>query len=231
MRQYRTAVSMFAAAIMLTSLLTVILLGISDESSADSGSCGDGLTYTFDDHILTITYDGVGTGVMSDYIPWCEYGNNIYTVNLPDGLTVISNNGFKGVVGITSIEIPDSVTKIGSEAFMNCTSLEKAVIGSGVKEIGDRAFSECIKLTDVTVKNGSAIEKVGEDVFYSSEEAITINVDSGSYRFPDSAIGGKVTLEYKSSGSDVPVLLYVGIVIVALLVIGGIVFFFIRRKN
>ena len=42
-----------------------------------------------------------------------------------------------------SIEIPNSVTEIGVEAFRGCTGLTSIVIPDSVKEIGRFAFRGC----------------------------------------------------------------------------------------
>jgi len=74
-------------------------------------------------------------------------GKEITDLNIPDGVTSISDYAFKGCNGLTSVTIPNSVTKIGTRAFMDCTNLMTITIGSGVTSIGGGAFSN--------VKSGS----------------------------------------------------------------------------
>ena len=55
----------------------------------------------------------------------------------------------------TSIIIPDSVTSIGSNAFRGCTGLTSVTIGNSVTSIGSSAFSYCTGLTSITVAKGN----------------------------------------------------------------------------
>ena len=54
---------------------------------------------------------------------------------------------------LTSIIIPNSVTSIGSDAFRGCTGLTSVTIPDSVTSIGTCAFYECTSLTDVTIPN------------------------------------------------------------------------------
>ena len=94
---------------------------------AQSGTCGDNLTWNLSDGTLTIT----GTGSMknynsSSYAPWYSYITSIKTVIIEDG-----------------------VTSIGERAFYNCSSLASVTIGESVTSIGDYAFKGCSKLATV----------------------------------------------------------------------------------
>ena len=79
---------MFLAAVLAFSLLPAAF-------AADSGNCGDNVTWSYDNHVLTIE----GTGPMSDCTyelydnatgqPWSDWEGNIDTVIIADGVTSI----------------------------------------------------------------------------------------------------------------------------------------------
>lgn len=71
---------------------------------------------------------------------------------MPESLTEIAEEAFRGCESIVSVNIPDAVTSIGSYSFMGLKSLEKLTIGSGVKSFGGCAFTQSPNITIVTYK-------------------------------------------------------------------------------
>lgn len=59
---------------------------------------------------------------------------------IPEGVTEIGAQAFKGCTGITSVVIPDSVVKIGAEAFSGCTGLEGDLLLRYYVDMGDGCF-------------------------------------------------------------------------------------------
>ena len=83
---------------------------------------------------------------------------------IPNTVTAIGNNAFKGISGMTSIEIPGSVVSIGDNAFATCFDLTgDLVIPNSVTHIGESAFFQCEGL------NGKLI--IGESVSYIGDWA------------------------------------------------------------
>ena len=83
---------------------------------------------------------------------------------IPNTVTTIGNNAFKGITGMTSIEIPDSVVSIGNNAFATCFDLTgDLVIPNSVTHIGESAFFQCEGL------NGKLV--IGESVSYIGDWA------------------------------------------------------------
>ncbi len=113
------------------SLILALLLWLvacTPVQTADAkGTCGDNLKWSFNEStgVLTIT----GSGKMADfygqayYIPWYSYHENITAITLPQGLTSISHNAFRGCSELTGITIPDSVVQLEGNPFAFCTSL------------------------------------------------------------------------------------------------------------
>ena len=116
-----------------------------------SGSCGDNLTWSYNDGVLTIQ----GTGQMDDYsvfeAPWYAYHEQIRAVTIGDGVTNIGESAFSHCSSMTGVTISDSVTSIGFGAFEFCSSMTSVTIPTSVTSIGGAAFFECSSLTSVTL--------------------------------------------------------------------------------
>ena len=128
------------------SLLFAILACISS-LFAQSGTCGNNLTWDLNDGVLTIS----GTGVMNNYItynkaPWCNYNTSINSVIINNGVTSIGEYSFYECTALTSIIIPNSVTSIGGHAFHGCTNLSNINLPNSVSMVGSFAFRECDNL-------------------------------------------------------------------------------------
>ena len=153
-------------------------------SIIESGTCGDNLTWTFDNnYTLTIS----GSGDMYNYdssnrAPWsCPsavvisegvtsigdyafyYKGGFSSFVIPKSVTRIGDNAFNYCNLLTSIVIPNNVTSIGDSAFYECTSLTSVTIGDGVISIGDYAFGSCRELTSITI--GNSVSSIGQNVF------------------------------------------------------------------
>ena len=62
--------------------------------------------------------------------------NKITSVSIPQGVTEIKADSFKGFSLLANITIPNSVTKIGKNAFSGCSSLTNITIPNSIKKIG-----------------------------------------------------------------------------------------------
>ena len=73
---------------------------------------------------------------------WKSY-YNITQVNLPNTVTAINDNAFKGCYRMQTLNMPEGLESIGVEAFSNCTSISSITIPSTVTYIGENAFKGC----------------------------------------------------------------------------------------
>lgn len=107
----------------LLSLLFVFTLLPSVSMAETSGTCGDDLSWSFDEStgVLTIT----GSGEMDNFFmaPWSDYKAQIKEVRLPNGLTNIDSVAFTDCTALTVVNIPGTVIEIEGYAFSGCTSL------------------------------------------------------------------------------------------------------------
>lgn len=141
-----------------------------DRTKTYSGTCGDNLTWTLLDGVLTIS----GTGDMPNFFsswsewseeknayvrveagapPWNEFYNNIESVVIEEGVTRIGIMTFAGYDNITNVSIPGSVKEIGIQAFYAIDKLKEIIIPSGVETIGTGVFLDCNSLEKLVISD------------------------------------------------------------------------------
>ena len=105
----------------------------------------------------------VGNGILLDY------AGSDGKIEIPEGVTYIAPDVFKGHTEITSVLLPDSLKTIGEGAFEQCTSLTQVQGGSNVKKIQDRAFAGCPL---ETVRIPDQVESLGLGAFDLTESSL-----------------------------------------------------------
>ncbi len=88
--------------------------------------------------------------------------SGIATVSIPNTVTAIGTEAFRGCDKLTEVNIPDNVTEIGGGLFNGCSSLTKVNIPSGVTSIRGYAFYGCSSLKSIAIP---ASAKVNLNVF------------------------------------------------------------------
>ncbi|MBR6825910.1 MAG: leucine-rich repeat domain-containing protein, partial [Oscillospiraceae bacterium] len=129
----------FTAVLMLLALCLVLQpLSASAEEAVVSGICGDNLTWTYADGVLSIS----GTGPMYDFeiAPWDDYTNDIKGLYIEEGVSTIGKNAFRFFASLENAIIPASVTHIEEMAFYT-SNLHTLTIKGDVEVIGSQAFA------------------------------------------------------------------------------------------
>ena len=167
--------SILLAMTMLLTLLPAEALA-QDASTLTSGTCGENLTWSYNDGVLHIQ----GTGDMEDYHdkrPWDDFREQIHTVTIDNGVDSIGQKAFSDCTSLTSVAIPESVTSIESYAFQGCTSLTSISIPEGVWYIGSYMFFGCTSLADVTIPEGVKI--IGGAAFEYCTSLTSVTIPEG----------------------------------------------------
>ena len=121
-------------------------------NTATSGKCGENVSWSLKDGVLTIS----GSGKMTDYhyddSPFYNR-EDIKSVVIKSGVTSIGYDAFRDCSSLTSVTIPSSVTSIGDAAFYYCSSLTSVTIPSSVTSIGSDTFRRTKWLENQQKKN------------------------------------------------------------------------------
>lgn len=161
-------------------LLTILLLSVQwlPAYAAESGSCGEGLEWSFSAGVLTITGEGDMTDFSEpDMAPWYDLRDQIRRVVFPDGLTSVGNLAFYQCKNLTTVILPDTVREVGIFSFAGCESLTMLDLGVRVTEIKESAFDGCISLAALKLPDG--LQTLGSQAFYRCESLTTVTIPSG----------------------------------------------------
>lgn len=100
-----------------------------------------GITWTVDDGLLTIS----GQGAVPDYAvgeaPWLE--EEVYSIIIGDGITYLGSNAFRGMARVQDIIVGRGVTNLGDSAFADCPKLSYMLFLGDDLTIPTGVFANC----------------------------------------------------------------------------------------
>ena len=145
---------------------------------------------------------------ISDIAAWCGiefgsnplwYGGNLYLngelvtdLIIPDGVTSIASNAFRGCGSVTSVTFPNSVRSIGMRTFESCSSLTSVAIPNSVTNIGSDAFNGCSSLTNIIIPN--SITSIEDYAFAGCSSLTAVTIPSSVTSIGYGAFSGCSTL-------------------------------------
>ena len=144
----KKTISILLTLCMLAGLLTVFA------AAADSGACGDGVTWTLSDNGRLVIS---GSGAMDNYndtderAPWYGVRTQIRQVTIEDGVTRIGTAAFDRCTQLVSVTVGDGVQSVGYHAFNRCAALRTVSFGKGFSSLDRDAFIGCGALTSIRV--------------------------------------------------------------------------------
>lgn len=112
-----------------------------------SGNVNDGITYTLNEGVLTVSGIGEMPGYHSTLLPpWDEYKEEIHTLMVSDGITLVGTKAFLGCSNLTTVTLGVDVAEIGNYAFNKCPALTTIVLPENLTWIGKSAFAASANL-------------------------------------------------------------------------------------
>lgn len=93
------------------------------------------------------------TYIVPDSVYWVNEfafcGSSLVSIDLPDSVTTIGQQGLASNSNLETIQIPENVTYISTSAFSSCTALTSVMIPISLEYIGPGTFGGCSNLKDV----------------------------------------------------------------------------------
>lgn len=111
-----------------------------------SGTCGEGITFSFDPLTNKLSFEGHGSipNYKKNQTPWVQFSAITKTIEINEGITEIGAYAFFYFQSLVEITLSSSVSKIGKYAFYKCQSIDtRQCKWDGVKIVGDSAFMWC----------------------------------------------------------------------------------------
>lgn len=107
-----------------------------------SGECGNNANWNlYEDGFLEVYGNGETYNYNSTKVaPWMSYAEEITSVNVEEGITVVGTRAFGGLTNLNTVYISDTVTLISGNAFIKCNNLSEVHFGSGIEQINSYAF-------------------------------------------------------------------------------------------
>ena len=156
-----------------------------EEGIYAAGTCGEQVTWIFDNGVLTIS----GEGEITKW-PWkSEYGSQIAQIIIEEGVTAIQSGGqydpiFGNCTSLETVVLPSTLERIGNWAFYGCTNLREINLKETVKTIGSYAFYGCTALTEADLTGVKSIEDHG---FYACTALKNVVLQDGLEKIGDTA--------------------------------------------
>ena len=131
---------------------------------------------------------------------------------IPNTVTKIGDEAFKGNKKVTGVTIPGSVVDIGNNAFEACENLKKVAFTSPGEARNNllirlSAFKDCTKLTNVEIP--ARVKQIVGNIFKgcTSLMEIKVNANNPYYFAQDGVLFGPALVEYSPKYDDNYVLL------------------------
>lgn len=165
------------------------------------GSCGDNLSWSFDDE--TGVLDISGTGAMKEYsiseLPWHSLKSSIEIININGGVTSVCDYAFYSYPNISYVNISETVTDIGTKAFSQCLSLTAISVDSDNQHYSsddygvlfDKYKEELIQYpvcsSAASYKIPESVRSITDDAFRYCENITNVTLPNGLASIGDEA--------------------------------------------
>ena len=124
----------------------------------------------------------------------CFKNKDITGVEIPDTVTEIEKEVFRGCEHLKEINMSGNILKIGDSAFEGCTAFKKVEIPYSAQTVGKYAFKGCTSLKQVIIPY--SVTEIGESVFENCSSLVSIVYQAKAAEIPKAFCKGCVSLQY-----------------------------------
>lgn len=161
----------------------------------ESGICGIGVSWSFDEGVLTVT----GEGEMFNYgnsqlskgnsaPPWLDMRDEIEKVVIEKGVMRIGQASFYGCRYLNEVVLGEDIKEIGYGAFSDCVSLKEINIPHTVSVIEPSAFALCYSLENISLPQ--SLKEISTGTFYKCESLKKVEIPKSVTYIGQSAFSG-----------------------------------------
>lgn len=112
---------------------------------------------------ITASISGPATNDSTDFTivggTLVDYRGSDAEVVIPNGVSCIGSEAFRGNKALVAITMPDSVTSIGYSAFRECSSLRSVSVSNTLVTLESHVFDACSSLGEVSLPR--SVKKIG----------------------------------------------------------------------
>ncbi len=129
----------------------------------------------YEDKIQSVLIEEGVTSIGSSAFATSLNGYPHFTeISLPNSLNSIGGSAFAYCSALEDIELPEGVTKVSDQCFLTCVNLKSVSLPSTLRTIETSAFHFCTSLSDITLPQG--VTKIGWQAFLGCKNLRSINI-------------------------------------------------------
>lgn len=153
-------------------LCILFLCAIPSAAAEETGICGDNLSWTVAEGVLTISGHGGMYWYDMGSAPWYPLRQSIRSAIVEEGVTGLSYCCFFYLTELREVSLPGTLGSVGGMAFYGCRSLPEVTIPPEVYEIGEDAFYGCRSLSAIHVDAGNGSYWEDDGILYAGTSLI-----------------------------------------------------------
>ncbi|MBR2461027.1 MAG: leucine-rich repeat domain-containing protein [Clostridia bacterium] len=153
---------------------------------------------------------------------------DLYSIVLPDTVTVIGEGAFRNCRSLVSVKLPSSLTQLPKDCFMHCFTLKEIILPETLTTIGDFCFEGCSRLGRLRIP--PSVTEIGYDAFVQCEN-IYLDVSENGYA-AEYAVEFNINTSYEGTSTYFWTMICIGVgIALVILFIAAIFFYRYLRKH
>ena len=174
-------------AFILVLSITAVCLLVPVQAVRTSGTCGQNLTWSYNETTRQLTVTGTGPMDCGDYPQWMDLRAKATSIVIEDGVTSVSYGAFAHFTALHTVTLPASVRTIEGNAFHSCYKL-KHISLEHIEALGSYSFYGCSSLKSLTVP--TAVTEIPYATFNNCRGLQSVRLHDRLVRIQDYAFYG-----------------------------------------